>query len=52
MAVLADYDWSKFDRVVDIGGAMGSTLAAVLRQQAHATGVLFDLPQVRRDCIP
>jgi O-methyltransferase domain len=45
-AVLEDYDFSKYSRIIDVGGAMGSTLAGVLRQQPHASGVLFDLPQV------
>ena len=44
--MLADCDFGRFSRVIDVGGAMGSTLAAVLRQQPQASGVLFDLPQV------
>ena len=47
MAVVADYDFGRYSRIIDVGGAMGSTLAAVLRQQPLASGVLFDLPQVR-----
>jgi len=35
-----------FSRILDVGGAFGSTLAAVMRQHSHLSGVLLDLPQV------
>ena len=43
---IADFNWKKFNRVLDIGGAYGSMLAAVLEDNPAATGVLFELPQV------
>ena len=45
-ALLADYDWSRFDRFIDVGGAYGSVLAALMGQHPATRGVLFDLPQV------
>src|SRR5690606_25279163 len=36
------HDFSRYRTVVDVGGADGSLLAAVLRQHPHTTGVVFD----------
>ena len=44
--VLATYDFSGAKTVADIGGAYGALLAAVLRQQSDAKGILFDLPNI------
>ena len=44
---MLDYNWRRYQRVVDIGGAYGSFLARILRHNAKAAGVLFDQPQVR-----
>lgn len=43
-ALLGAYDFSQFDRVVDVAGGRGHLLAAILGANAKATGVLFDLP--------
>jgi hypothetical protein len=45
-AVLANYDFSKFATIADIGGGHGHLLEAVLRAAPAAKGVLFDLPNV------
>lgn len=45
-AVAAAYDFSGFGTVVDVGGATGNMLAAILNQHAGPRGVLFDLPHV------
>ena len=45
-AVAAAYDFSTFKTIVDIGGGMGSLLAAILTRYAGPRGVLFDLPHV------
>ena len=45
---MLDYNWRRYQRVVDIGGAYGSFLARVLRRNTKAAGVLFDQPQVTR----
>jgi len=46
LALVTDYNWNRFDRVLDIGGAYGSMLEGILRVNTFAKGVLFDLPQV------
>ncbi len=48
-AVAAAYDFSGLATIVDVGGATGNLLAAVLKKNAAARGVLFDLPHVVRD---
>ena len=45
-AVIADYDWTRYKRFVDIAGAYGSFLARLMRHVPRAEGVLFDQPQV------
>jgi SAM-dependent methyltransferase len=48
-AVAAAYDFSPFKIVVDVGGATGNMLAAILSRHAGPRGVLFDRPHVVRD---
>jgi hypothetical protein len=43
-AVAAAYDFSPFDLIVDVGGATGNLLSAILAQHPRPRGVLFDLP--------
>jgi len=43
-AVLAAYDFGRFERIADIGGGRGHLLQAVLDAVPTATGILFDLP--------
>lgn len=45
-AVAAAYDFSKFKTVVDVGGATGNMLAAILNRYPETRGVLFDMPHV------
>lgn len=45
-AVTQAYDFTRFKRIVDIGGGHGFLLTALLRAAPKARGVLFDLPQV------
>jgi len=45
-AIVAAYDFSRFDRIGDIGGGHGHLLRAVLREASAAEGVVFDLPHV------
>jgi predicted SnoaL-like aldol condensation-catalyzing enzyme len=45
-AILAAYDFSRFTRIVDVGGGHGSLLAAVLGAYPNTEGILFDLPSV------
>jgi hypothetical protein len=44
--VLATYDFSEATQIVDVGGAHGALLTAVLEKHTGARGVLFDLPHV------
>jgi hypothetical protein len=43
------YDFSRIGTVVDVGGATGNMLAAVLLRHPGVRGVLFDLPHVVGD---
>jgi SAM-dependent methyltransferase len=45
-AVMTAYDFSKFDKVVDVGGGQGLFITDILRANPGPHGVLFDLPQV------
>ncbi len=47
--VAAACDFSDVQSVVDVGGASGNMLAALLSHHAHLRGVLYDLPHVVRD---
>ena len=44
--ILAAYDFSRFERIVDVGGGHGGFLAAILQANPKARGVLFDQPHV------
>jgi hypothetical protein len=45
-AVLAAYDFSAIDQLVDVGGGRGELLMAVLRATPGLRGVVFDQPHV------
>ncbi|MFI5394682.1 MAG: methyltransferase [Candidatus Binatia bacterium] len=51
-AVVAAYDFSRCERVADIGGGQGSLLAAILAANPELRGVLFDLPHVVATAAP
>ena len=44
--LLEAYDFSSANVIADIGGGLGHLLGAVVQANQHATGVLFDLPEV------
>jgi hypothetical protein len=44
--VAQTYDFSRFKRIVDIGGGHGHMLKTVLETAPNASGVLYDLPKV------
>ena len=44
--VVAQYDVSEYQKIVDVGGSHGTLLAALLRANPAAKGVLFDRPNV------
>ena len=45
-ALVAVYDFTRFDRIVDIGGGQGVLLTTILEAARGATGVLFDRESV------
>ncbi len=45
-------DFSKVQKVVDVGGAHGVLLAAILRSNPSVRGILFDLPHVAETAKP
>ena len=40
------YDFSRIDKIVDVGGGQGGLLLQLLAQQPHLTATLLDLPNV------
>ncbi|HUF71561.1 MAG TPA: methyltransferase [Gammaproteobacteria bacterium] len=48
-AVADAYDFSRFESIVDVGGATGNMLVQILKRHAGPRGVLFDLPHVVTD---
>jgi len=45
-AVVGAYDFSKFERIVDVGGSHGLLLAGILSANPRLRGVLYDVPAV------
>ena len=45
-AIVGAYDFSKFERIVDVGGGHGLLLAGILAANPRLRGVLYDLPGV------
>ena len=45
-AVAATYDFSQFNTIVDVGGAEGSQISAILQSYPALKGILFDRPEV------
>lgn len=45
-AALTDFDWSHYRRLIDVGGAYGTLVAAVMQQNSALSGVVCDLPAV------
>jgi hypothetical protein len=48
-AMAKAYDFSGIGTLVDVGGATGNMLCAVLSEHPHVRGVLYDLPHVVSD---
>jgi len=44
--ILSAYDFSRFDRIVDVGGGQGELLRGILAANPALRGVLYDLPSV------
>lgn len=48
-AVAAAYDFSGLATIIDVGGATGNLLTAILGRYPGSRGILYDLPHVVRD---
>lgn len=42
----SDFDWSRFTRIIDVGGSRGRKSLAILRRQPKLTALVLDRPQV------
>lgn len=45
-AIVAGYDWQRFGTIVDVGGADGALLTAILAAAPRTRGVIFDTARV------
>lgn len=45
-AYLQDFDWSRFERIIDVGGSLGSKSIAILEQHPGLKALVFDRPPV------
>jgi O-methyltransferase len=45
-AVAKSYDFSGIGKIIDVGGGLGTLIAAILQKYPEMTGILFDSPQV------
>jgi SAM-dependent methyltransferase len=45
-AILGAFDFSRFERIVDVGGGHGALLAGILAASPRSRGVLYDRPDV------
>lgn len=50
-AIVGAYDFSRFERIVDVGGGRGLLLAEILAANPRLRGVLYDLPAVVADAL-
>ena len=48
-AVAAAYDFSQFETIIDVGGATGNMLSAILSRHAGPRGILYDMAHVVAD---
>ena len=45
-AAVEAYEFSRFQRIVDVGGGQGALLGGILAANPNLRGVLYDLPSV------
>ncbi len=43
---LQDFDWSRFERLIDVGGSQGAKALSILKANPRLRAVVFDRPQV------
>lgn len=44
-----DFDWGRFERIIDVGGSRGAKSLAILKQHPKLTALVVDRPQVIAD---
>lgn len=44
-----DLDWSRFDRVIDVGGSRGTKALAILKRHPKLSALIVDRPQVVKE---
>lgn len=44
-----DFDWGRFERVIDVGGSKGGKSIAILKQYSHLKALVVDRAQVVRE---
>lgn len=50
--ILTAYDFSRFHKIVDVGGGRGTLLAGILKQASNTQGILYDSPFATADAGP
>ncbi|HEX5431894.1 MAG TPA: methyltransferase [Bryobacteraceae bacterium] len=48
-AIASSYDFSQFERIVDVAGGHGTLLAAILEKTPHLRGILLEMPHVAEE---
>lgn len=46
LVIARDYDFGRFEQVIDVGGGRGGLIAEILKVHTSVRGMLFDQPQV------
>lgn len=48
---LDDFDWGRFERLIDVGGSSGSKSLAILKRHPALHALIFDRPQVIENAV-
>jgi len=48
---LDDFDWNRFDRLIDVGGSNGAKTRAILERCPQLEAIVFDRPQVIAEAV-
>ncbi|MGY6277965.1 methyltransferase [Methylomonas sp. MgM2] len=43
---VTDFDWSRFERIIDVGGSKGAKSLAILKRHPHLTALVADRKQI------
>ncbi|RWS12258.1 hydroxyneurosporene methyltransferase-like protein [Dinothrombium tinctorium] len=49
--IVAAYDFSQFEHIVDVGGGEAELLIAILKKATHARGTLFETPKIVKKAV-